>query len=131
MLFLTISILKSAKTINHDEYCYHVKQFILVSANSYCNFHILFIYYVLYFHYELPHCTLYIFPSLLLIDFPCFHASMFPCFHVSMFPCFHRCWYRKRFNTQAALLSLIEKWKSILDKKRLLWGSADGPFKTL
>ena len=37
----------------------------------------------------------------------------------------------KGFNTQTALVSLIEKWKSILDKKRLLWGSADGPFKSL
>ena len=29
----------------------------------------------------------------------------------------HLCAYRKGFNTQTALLSLIEKWKSILDKK--------------
>ena len=29
----------------------------------------------------------------------------------------HSCGYRKRFNTQTALLSLIEKWKSILDKQ--------------
>ena len=29
----------------------------------------------------------------------------------------HLCGYRKEFNTQTALLSLIEKWKSILDKK--------------
>ena len=29
----------------------------------------------------------------------------------------HLCGYRKGFNTQTALLSLIEKWKSILDKK--------------
>ena len=43
----------------------------------------------------------------------------------------HLCTYRKGFNTQTALLYLIEKWKSILDKKRLLWGSADGPFKSL
>ena len=28
------------------------------------------------------------------------------------------CGYRKGFNTQTALLSLIEKWKSILDKKK-------------
>ena len=27
------------------------------------------------------------------------------------------CGYRKRFNTQAALLSLLEKWKSASDKK--------------
>ena len=32
-------------------------------------------------------------------------------------------------NTQTALLSLIEKWKSILYKKRLLWGSVDGSSK--
>ena len=29
----------------------------------------------------------------------------------------HLCAYHKGFNTQTALLSLIEKWKSILDKK--------------
>ena len=29
----------------------------------------------------------------------------------------HLCAYRKGFNTQTALLSLIEKWKSMLDKK--------------
>ena len=29
----------------------------------------------------------------------------------------HLCGYRKGFNTKTALLSLIEKWKSILDKK--------------
>ena len=29
----------------------------------------------------------------------------------------HLCGYRKGFNTQTALLSLLEKWKSILDKK--------------
>ena len=43
----------------------------------------------------------------------------------------HLCGYRIGFNTQTALLSLIEKWKSILDTKRLLWGSTDGPFKSL
>ena len=26
-------------------------------------------------------------------------------------------WLQKRFNTQTALLSLLEKWKSTLDKK--------------
>ena len=46
-LFLQHQISKAQKWINHDEYCYHVKQFILSSANSYCNFHILFICYVL------------------------------------------------------------------------------------
>ena len=47
--FLQHQTLKSKICINHDGYCYHVKQFILASENSYCNFHILFIYYVLYF----------------------------------------------------------------------------------
>ena len=47
--FLQYQILKAQKRINQDEYCYHVKQFILVSANSYCHFYILFRYYVLYF----------------------------------------------------------------------------------
>ena len=47
--FLQYQILTVQKHINHDEYWYHVKQFTLVSANSYRNFHILFLYYVLYF----------------------------------------------------------------------------------
>ena len=47
--FLQYQILKAQKRINHDEYCYHVKQFILESEKLYCNFHILFICYVLYF----------------------------------------------------------------------------------
>ena len=33
-----------------------------------------------------------------------------------MFP--HVCGYRKGFSTQHALLSLIEKWKKVLDNKR-------------
>ena len=49
MLFLTISNVKSAKRINHEGHWYHVKHFILASANSYCHFHILDIYYILYF----------------------------------------------------------------------------------
>ena len=49
MLFLAISNLKSTKRMNQDEYCYHVKQIILASANSYFNFHILVVCYVLYF----------------------------------------------------------------------------------
>ena len=61
MLILQHQILKAQKSLNHDEYCYHIKQFILTSANSYCNFHILSIYYVLYF--PLGTSTLY---------FPCF-----------------------------------------------------------
>ena len=36
------------KHINQNEYCNHVKQFILASANSYCNFQFFFICYVLY-----------------------------------------------------------------------------------
>ena len=31
----------------------------------------------------------------------------------------HLCGYRKGFSTQQALLSLMEKWKNILDKKRV------------
>ena len=69
MLFLQYQILKAQKRISHDEYWCHVKQFILASSNSYCNFHILFIYYVLYYtiHCELAHCTFYVFISFLLI----------------------------------------------------------------
>ena len=49
MLILQHQILKAQKSFNHDEYCYHIKQFTMTSANSYCSIHILFIYYVLYF----------------------------------------------------------------------------------
>ena len=45
----TYQLLKAQKCANHDEYWYHLKHFILASANSYYNFHILFIDYVLYF----------------------------------------------------------------------------------
>ena len=51
--FQQYQILKAQERINDDQYCYHVNQFILEPANSYCNFHILFVYYVLYF----PLCT--------------------------------------------------------------------------
>ena len=61
MLILQHQNLKAQKSLNHDEYCYHIKQFVLTSAKSYCNFHILFIYYVLYF--PLGTSTL---------NFPCF-----------------------------------------------------------
>ena len=47
--FLQYQILRGQNVINYDEYCCHVKQVILASANSYCNFHIFFIYCVLYF----------------------------------------------------------------------------------
>ena len=43
---LQYQILKVQKCINHDEYWYHVKQFILASA---CNFFVLVVHYVLYF----------------------------------------------------------------------------------
>ena len=59
VLILQHQILKAQK--RHDEYCYHIKQFVMTSANSYYNFHILFIYYVLYF--PLGTSTL---------NFPCF-----------------------------------------------------------
>ena len=65
--FLQYQILKAQKRINHGENWYQVKQSILASVNRYCNFHILFIYYVLYF--ALGTFTLYFpcFPSFLLI----------------------------------------------------------------
>ena len=57
---LKFQIVKAQKRTNHDKYWYQVKQFILASVNSYCNLHILFIYYVLYF-------TFHVFLSFLLI----------------------------------------------------------------
>ena len=45
--FLQFQILKEQNRINHGEYCYHVNYFTMESANSFCNFHILFRYYEL------------------------------------------------------------------------------------
>ena len=65
--FLQYQILKAQKHVNQDEYCHHVKQFILASANLHCNFH--FFSYTMYytFHCELPHCTFLVSLSFLLI----------------------------------------------------------------
>ena len=46
-VFLQNQVLKAQKRINHEEHWYQVKQFFLASASSYCNFHILFICYLL------------------------------------------------------------------------------------
>ena len=82
MLILQHQILKAQKSLNQDEYCYHIKQFILTLVNSYCNFHILFIYYVLYF--PLGTSTLY-FPyfSFFFIDRTYLKADA-----VQIHPCF-------------------------------------------
>ena len=40
------------------------------------------------------------------------------------------CGYRKGFNTQTAVLALLEKWKSTLDKKRVCRSSFNGPLKS-
>ena len=61
MLVLQHQILKAQKSLNHDEYCYHVKQFILTSANSYYT-------HILYF--PLGNSTLY---------FPCFSFFFIDC----------------------------------------------------
>ena len=45
-------------------------------------------------------------------------------FHVDNFLSLYLCGYRKEFSTQQPLLSAVEKWNSILDKKRY----ANGPF---
>ena len=37
--------------------------------------------------------------------------------YLNEYPCPYLCGYRKDFNTQTALCSLIEKWKQILDDK--------------
>ena len=68
MLFLQYQILKAQKRINHDEYWYHVKQFILASTNSYCVISILFLYNTYYtFHCALADCTFHVSLSFLLI----------------------------------------------------------------
>ena len=53
MLFSTISNLKSAITCKWRQVVLHVNQFIVESASLYCNFHISYIYHILYF----PLCT--------------------------------------------------------------------------
>ena len=55
--FLQYQILKARERINDDEQCYHVNQFILESAGSYCNFHISFMYHVLCF----PVCNFFLY----------------------------------------------------------------------
>ena len=68
MLFFTISNLKNAKIWNHDEYCYHLNQFILASAN-FIVISIFFSYTLCYtFHCELTHCTCHVSFSFLLIS---------------------------------------------------------------
>ena len=39
-------------------------------------------------------------------------------FHVEEYLSPYLCGYRKEFSTQQALLSLLERWKNVLDKKR-------------
>ena len=59
--FLRYEILKAQERINVDELWYHVHQFILPSADSYCSFRILFIYHALIscsFHVQ---CIMFIF----------------------------------------------------------------------
>ena len=58
--FLQYQILKAKKHVNHDDYCYHVKQFILASA-THIVISIFFSYTMYYtFHCELPHCTFHV-----------------------------------------------------------------------
>ena len=40
-------ILKAQKSLNHEEYYYHTKQFIIISAHSYCNIHYPYTFHVL------------------------------------------------------------------------------------
>ena len=81
-------ILRSKKSINHDEYCYHVKQFILTSANSYCNFHILFMYYVLYFPLSNSYCNFHILFIYYVLHFPLGTSTLyFLCFSFFLIYC--------------------------------------------
>ena len=81
-------ILRLKKSINHDEYCYHVKQFILTSANSYCNFHILFMYYVLYFPLSNSYCNFHILFIYYVLHFPLGTSTLyFLCFSFFLIDC--------------------------------------------
>ena len=82
-LILQHQILRAQKSLNHDEYCYHIKQFILTSANSYCNFHILFTYYVLYFPLANSYCNFHILFIYYALHFPLGTSTLN--FHVSVF----------------------------------------------
>ena len=69
MLILQHQILKAQKGLTHGEYCYHIKQFILLQQT-----HIVISIYFSYtrfytFHWELPHCSFHISLSFLLIAF--------------------------------------------------------------
>ena len=83
ILILQHQILKVQKSLNHDEYCYHIKQFILTSANSYCNFHVLFTYYILYFPLANSYCNFHILFIYYVLHFPLGTSTLN--FHVSVF----------------------------------------------
>ena len=80
MLFFIISNLKSAKTYKSRRVEQHVKQFILASDESYCNFQISFIYILHYaLHCVLPYCIFHASLSFLLIVGAVYssHSSLF------------------------------------------------------
>ena len=68
ILSMLVRILYFCCIYRKKSWCYHASQFILALTNSYCNFHILFIYYVLYI--SLCASTLY-FPCLPFIFIDC------------------------------------------------------------
>ena len=106
---LQYQILKTQKGINHDEYYYHVKQFILASAISYCTFYIFLIYYVL--HFPLWTSTLY---------FLCFHLFFID--QLSMFRfLFSLITLKSRYNQSVKRASCkSRKWRAI-HLERLHW----------
>ena len=103
-------ILKTQERIIHEEQCYQINQFILASANSYRNFHMLFIYCVLYF----PLCTFSLyFPclALLLLFFFFFWIALESrCCQSSDFSLFHKSPTIGQLNVQAVTAENEEQY---------------------
>ena len=108
--FLQYQVLKARKRINLDSTAITENSF-LVSANSYCNFHILLIYYILY--YPLWTFTLY---------FPCF--PFFFVDRLSMFP-FLFYWSNLKVGTMHSSDSSLFRKRSIIGQLNVPTATAE------
>ena len=102
--FLRYKILKAQELMYDDKQRYHVNQFILALANSYCNCHILFIYHALYF----PLCTSRLY-------FPCSLSILLIAFESRCYPNKRFILFRKRLtigqlNVQVATAEIEEQY---------------------
>ena len=99
MLILQHQILKAQKSLNHDEYCYHIKQFIMTSANSYCNIHYPYTFHMLCIYFPLGSSTLFL-PCLSFFFIDQSHLKA-DAIHLSDSSLFHKRWIMGQLNVQA------------------------------